>query len=110
MSYIQLSATCGYDGAGQLLVFAVEQVVQLPVHTLGPGEGASWLLDGSGHKVNIKSYFQVAFHYMHSKQNSLLLVCAQYEILGERVVHGGQPHDVPHVLRGGHRDQMYLCI
>ena len=81
------------------------------MHTLGPGEGAGRLLDDPEHKVKVKLYFKLKlslFHYMHSKQNSLLLVCAQYEIFGERVVHGGQPHDVPHVLRGGHRDQTYF--
>ena len=38
---------------------------------------------------------------------SLLLVCSQNKILGDGGVHGGEAHDVPHVLGGGHLGQLY---
>ena len=39
--------TCRYDGTWQLLVFAVEKIVQFPVHSLRSGESPSGLLYGS---------------------------------------------------------------
>ena len=46
--------TCGYDGAWQFLVFTVEKIVELAVHSLWSGESASGLLYGS-ETFNIES-------------------------------------------------------
>ena len=47
--------------------------------------------------------------FIKRAQNLLFLASAQDEVLGDGVVLGGEPHDVPHVLGGRHRE-MLICV